>query len=116
VDRERDDHIDDNINSIHKILDREFPEQTIPIKATIREAIDIFYKVNASGVALTDAELALAQISGYWPEARDIFKKKLGELENVGFVFRARFSCLRAVGLSLSHRLGHAKASRPGEQ
>jgi len=43
------------------------PEQTIPVKASIREAIDIFYKVNASGVALTDAELALAQISGYWP-------------------------------------------------
>jgi hypothetical protein len=91
VDRERDDRIDDNINSIHKILDREFPEQTVPIKATIREAIDIFYKVNASGVALTDAELALAQISGYWPEARDVFKKKLAELESVGFVFKLDF-------------------------
>lgn len=47
------------------------------MKATIREAIDIFYKVNAGGVALTDAELALAQISGYWPQARAAFKKKL---------------------------------------
>jgi hypothetical protein len=59
VDQERDDRIDDNMKAVESILSREFPEQTIPIKATIREAIDIFYKVNASGVALTDAELAL---------------------------------------------------------
>ena len=49
----------ENINAITRIIERDFPEQTIPIKANIREAIDIFYKVNASGVALTDAELAL---------------------------------------------------------
>jgi hypothetical protein len=42
--------------------------------------------VNASGVALTDAELALAQISGYWPQARDLFKAKLAQLANAGFV------------------------------
>src|SRR3546814_3391499 len=81
VSRERDDLIDDNVKAIENILDREFPEQTIPVKATIREAIDIFYKVNASGVSLTEAELALAQISGYWPQARDTFKAKLTELE-----------------------------------
>lgn len=68
--RRQDDRIDDNMRAIERILDRDFPEQTIPIRASIREAIDIFYKVNASGVSLTDAELALAQISGYWPEAR----------------------------------------------
>src|SRR5438045_7325941 len=79
------------MRAIENILDREFPEQTIPIKASIREAIDIFYKVNASGVALTDAELALAQISGYWPQARDIFKKRLAELAEVGFVFKLDF-------------------------
>jgi hypothetical protein len=47
--------------------------------------------VNASGVALTDAELALAQISDYWPEARDAFKAKLAELQKVGFVFKLGF-------------------------
>jgi hypothetical protein len=91
VNREREDRIDDNMQAIQNILERDFPEQTIPVKATIREAIDIFYKVNASGVALTDAELALAQISGYWPEARKIFKQKLTELEKVGFVFKLDF-------------------------
>jgi len=83
--------LNENINSITRIKDRDFPEQTIPAKATIREAIDIFYKVNASGVALTDAELALAQISGYWPQARDEFKAKLAVLEKEGFVFRLDF-------------------------
>lgn len=83
--------LNDNINAITRIKEREFPEQTIPIKASIREAIDIFYTVNASGVALTDAELALAQISGYWPQARDRFKAKLAALEQEGFVFKLDF-------------------------
>ena len=60
---EQEDTINENYNKIDRITDKEFLEQTIPIKATIKEAIDIFYIVNASGVSLTDAELALAQIS-----------------------------------------------------
>jgi uncharacterized protein with ParB-like and HNH nuclease domain len=91
VDSQREDLIDDNVSKVESILSREFPEQTIPVKASIREAIDIFYKVNASGVALTDAELALAQISGYWPQARDEFKAKLAALEKEGFVFKLDF-------------------------
>jgi hypothetical protein len=83
--------LNDNINRITGVLERDFPEQIIPVKATIREAIDIFYKVNASGVALTDAELALAQICGYWPQARDLFKAKLAKLEQDGFAFKLDF-------------------------
>ena len=83
--------ISGNIKRIESILNWDFPEQTIPIKASVREAINIFYKVNASGVSLTEAELALAQISGYWPEARDIFKRKLVQLEGKGFVFKLDF-------------------------
>jgi hypothetical protein len=90
--------LNDNINAITQILSREFPEQTIPAKASIREAIDIFYKVNASGVALTDAELALAQISGYWPQARDCFKAKLYALEQEGFVFKLDFIVYTLLG------------------
>lgn len=102
--------LNDNINAITRIKEREFPEQTIPVKASIREAIDIFYKVNASGVALTDAELALAQISGYWPQARDTFKAKLSALEKEGFVFGLDFivyvllGCLYHLGSDM-HKL-----------
>lgn len=91
VDGDREDRIDDWIRAVERILDRDFQEQTIPVKATLREAIDIFYKVNASGVALTDAELALAQISGYWPQARDLFKAKINQLAEQGFVFKLDF-------------------------
>ncbi|MDA3906459.1 MAG: DUF262 domain-containing protein [Bacteroidales bacterium] len=89
--KEREHKIYDNFLSIVKIRDREFQEQIIPTKASIKEAIDIFYIVNASGVNLTDAELALAQITGYWPEARELFKNKLSELAENGFVFRLDF-------------------------
>ena len=98
VDRSRDDLIDDNATKIENILYREFHEQTIPVRASVREAIDIFYKVNASGVSLTDAELALAHISGYWPQARERFKAKLEELKKVGFVFKLDFIVYALLG------------------
>jgi len=88
----------DSINSITSILNRDFPEQIIPAKASIKEAIDIFYIVNDGGVALTEAELALAQISGYWPQARDVFKKKLSELAEQGFVFKLDFMVYALLG------------------
>jgi uncharacterized protein with ParB-like and HNH nuclease domain len=83
--------IDNNIELIKSVETREFVEQQIPISASIKEAIDIFYIVNDSGVNLTDAELALAQISGYWPQARSLFKEKLNELADRGFVFNLDF-------------------------
>ncbi|HYW09482.1 MAG TPA: DUF262 domain-containing protein, partial [Longimicrobium sp.] len=114
VDRARDDLIDDNTRKIENILSRDFPEQTIPIRANIREAIDIFYKVNSSGVALTEAELALAQISGYWPQARDLFKAKLHALEREGFVLKLDF--LVYVLLGCLYHLGSDMRKLHGEE
>ena len=98
ISREREDIIDDNFKAIEKIKERDFQEQIIPPKAQLKEAIDIFYIVNASGVNLTDAELALAQISGYWPEARELFKKKLVEMEKKRICFKTRPYCLHNAG------------------
>jgi hypothetical protein len=106
--------LNDNINAVTRIKEREFPEQTIPIRANIREAIDIFYKVNASGVALTDAELALAQISGYWPQARDLFKAKLAQLEKEGFPFQ--LDLLMYVLLGCLHHMGSDMRKLHGEE
>ncbi|MBD3330045.1 DUF262 domain-containing protein [Candidatus Peregrinibacteria bacterium] len=89
--REEEDKISDNFRAVENIPDIEFKEQEIPSRASLKEAIDIFYIVNASGINLTEAELALAQISGYWPQAREIFKKKLEQLEEDGFVFKLDF-------------------------
>lgn len=99
ISRERENNIDDNFRAIEKIRDRDFQEQIIPTKANIKDAIDIFYIVNASGVNLTDAELALAQISGYWPEARELFKNKIAELEESGFVFKLDFIIYVLLGI-----------------
>lgn len=102
--REEEDKMSDNFREIENIPDLEFVEQSIPIKATLKEAIDIFYIVNASGVNLTEAELALAQISGYWPQAREIFKRKLEALKEEGFDFKLDFIiyCL----LGILHNMG----------
>lgn len=101
---ELEDLIDSNFEAVKSIQDREFPEQIIPVTASIKEAIDIFYIVNASGVNLTDAELALAQITGYWPDARDLFKEKLFELEKNGFVFKLDFIIYAL--LAVTHSMG----------
>jgi uncharacterized protein with ParB-like and HNH nuclease domain len=79
--------VGENIDTVRRILDYDIPEQTIPIHATVQEAIEIFYIVNKAGITLTDAELALAQISGYWPQARAEFKTKLDQLSKSGFHF-----------------------------
>lgn len=102
--KERENLIDDNIDAIKRIKERDFLEQIVPVRATIKEAIDIFYIVNSSGVNLTDAELALAQISGYLPKARKEFKLKLEELKNKGWVFDLDFVIY--VLLAIIHRQG----------
>ena len=89
--RDEEDKISRNFRAVEDIPSLDFIEQSIPVRASLRQAIDIFYRVNDSGVNLTDAELALAQISGYWPEARATFKKKLEELKHQGFDFRLDF-------------------------
>lgn len=102
--KEQEKVISDNLRAIERISDKDFLEQIIPVRATIKEAIDIFYIVNSSGVNLTDAELALAQISGYWPQARELFKKKLQELEKQGWVFKLDF--LVYALLAVVHQMG----------
>lgn len=93
------DRISDNFNLVQSIPDKEFLEQSVPINVSLVEAINIFYMVNASGVNLTDAELALAQISGYWPKARELFKKKLDELKEYGFELKLDFIVYCLLGI-----------------
>ena len=104
IKREVETTISDNFHDIKIINDRDFVEQVIPVKATVKEAIDIFYIVNASGVSLTDAELALAQISGYWADAREKFKEKLIKLESNGWVFKLDFIIYAL--LAVIHKMG----------
>lgn len=63
---------------------------------------------------MTDAELALAQISGYWPQARDLFKAKLADLEKAGFVFKLDF--IVYVLLGCLHHMGSDMRRLHGEE
>ena len=46
----------------------------------------------------------MAQITGYWPESRELFKKKLSDLENDGFGFKLDFLVYALLGCV--HRMG----------
>lgn len=96
---DEEDKISDNFRAIENIPYQDFVEQSIPIKASLKEAIDIFYIVNHSGVNLTEAELALAQISGYWPQARELFKEKLTGLKAEGFDLKLDFIIYCLLGI-----------------
>ena len=104
--------VGENIDAVKKIMDYDIPEQTIPIRASVQEAIEIFYIVNKAGITLTDAELALAQISGYWPSARAEFKTKLNDLASKGFDLSLDIcvymllACLHSSGTDLSRLHG----------
>jgi uncharacterized protein with ParB-like and HNH nuclease domain len=88
----------ENLTKLRNIMEREYPLQTVPPTAHIDDAIDVFDRVNSLGTKLTDAELALAHICGKWPQAREVMKKKIAELESKSFYFDLTFStrCLVA--------------------
>lgn len=89
----------ENMNRLRRILDREYPIQTVPPSAGIDDAIDVFDRVNRLGTKLTDAELALAHISGKWPQARRVFKAKIEELEAKRFTFDLTFMVRSLTGV-----------------
>lgn len=80
-----------NLLALQQIKEHDFPVQTVPASANVEEAIDIFDVVNSSGTKLTDAELALSNISGKWPQAREVFKEKLFQLRDKGYAFELDF-------------------------
>lgn len=81
----------DNLNTLKNILERPYPIQTVPSAANIDAAIDVFDRVNSGGTKLSEAELALAHITGKWPQARREMKRKGDELANRRFGFDLTF-------------------------
>jgi len=80
-----------NLNRLRNILEKDYPIQTVPSNANIDDAIDVFDRVNSLGTKLTDAELALAHVTGKWPQARRTMKEKLAELDRRHFYFDLTF-------------------------
>jgi hypothetical protein len=89
----------ENLTRLRNILERDYPIQIVPSSAHIDEAIDVFDRVNSLGTKLTDAELALAHITGKWPQARQVMKDKIRELELKRFAFDLTFMVRGLVGV-----------------
>ena len=80
-----------HLTALRGILLRDYPIQTVPPDANIEAAIDVFDRVNSQGTKLSDAELALAHITGKWPQARQAMKDKMAELKQQRFSFDLTF-------------------------
>lgn len=80
-----------NLTKLRNILERAYPVQTVPSDADIDAAIDVFDRVNSGGTKLSEAELALAHITGKWPHARREMKNKGDELGQRRFGFDLTF-------------------------
>lgn len=79
--------INKNLAALRAVEKMDYPILTVPKKAQIDEAIDVFDKVNSQGTKLTDAELVLTHITGRWPHARRVMKEKIQKLMKIGFTF-----------------------------
>lgn len=91
--------LNENLNKLRNILDKEYPIQYVPMEENVDVAIDIFDRVNSLGTKLTDADLALAHICGKWPQARRVMKEKIEELSKSYFYFELGFMvrCLTGI-------------------
>jgi len=71
----------------------------VPATANVDDAIDVFDRVNSLGTPLSEADLALAHITGKWPQARQVMKDKISELKTRHFAFDLTFMarCLTGV-------------------
>ncbi len=91
--------LNENLNKLRNILDKEYPIQYVPMEENVDVAIDIFDRVNSLGTKLSDADLALAHICGKWPQARRVMKEKINELSKNYFYFELGFMvrCLTGI-------------------
>lgn len=89
----------ENLTRLRNIMERSYPTQIVPATASIDDAIDVFDLVNSQGTPLSKADLALAHITGKWPQARRVMKDKIRELEAKHFDLDLTFMvrCLTGV-------------------
>ncbi len=81
----------DNLSALKNITNIDLTVQSVPMHASLEDAIDIFDRVNSLGTKLTDAELALTHITGKWSQARRLMKSKITSLERNYFYFDLAF-------------------------
>ena len=80
-----------SLNNLKNIRNNQYSILSVPQRASISEAIDVFDRVNSKGTKLTDAELVLTHFVGHWAKARMVMKKKIEQLKQHNFEFSLDF-------------------------
>jgi len=104
-----------NLTRLRQIREMDLPVQTVPVRATIDESIDIFDRVNSQGTKLTDAELALTHITGKWPRARREMKIQIDHLSRRNFYFTLTFLTRALTGVVTKRALFEQIHKQPRE-
>lgn len=91
-----------NLNRLKAIRSMDLPLQVVPYYAPLKDAIDIFDRVNSQGTKLTDADLALTHVTGNWPTARREIKAKIEKLVGRQFELDLKFMT-RALTCVVTH-------------
>lgn len=96
--------VDDIIGKIKKIKEYPIEIQKTPEKTSLKDAQELFIRLNTGGKQLPSVDLALSYISLLWDESRDEFKEFRESLKPTGFYFDLDFfvRCLSAVSLKQS--------------
>ncbi len=93
--------VDDLIGEIKKIGDYDITIQKPKKSISLKDAQELFIRLNTGGKQLPSVDLALAYISLLWDDSRDEFKNFKESLKVTGFYFDLDFfiRCLSAVSL-----------------
>jgi hypothetical protein len=91
--------LESNIDRLRDIKKYEYPVQTVPSNARIREAIKVFDLINSQGTPLTQADITLAYMTAEWPEIRQRFKDKIEQLKGDNFTLNLTFMTRCMVGI-----------------
>jgi len=104
--------VDDLIGKIKQIEKYDVVVQKTPKDTSLKDAQELFIRLNTGGKQLPSVDLALAYISLLWDESRDEFAKFRTALIPTGFNFDFNFfvRCLSAVSLKQSIRKKLVKA------
>ncbi len=96
--------IDDLIDEIKKIREYDITIQTPNKPILLKDALELFIRLNTGGKQLPSEDLALGYIYMLWEDSRDEFKDFKKSLKAKGFDFDLDFfvRCLSAVSLNQS--------------
>lgn len=95
----------ERLNGLRSIREMDLPVQEVPSDAAVNDAIDVFDRVNSQGTKLSDAELALAQVTGKWSHARRVMKSKIQNLSRHHFYFDLTFMTRALTGVVVQRAL-----------